>query len=347
MIITLSSFLISLVIGTIFIFILNRVLIQKAFYKRCRLDFMKICILIIALRFLLPVELFYTFSIPSHFLMQNIHNVLYINIFGIEIYKTILGIWLIGCVIQLLKMIKQLSSTHFYIATMKNKEKHTFNQITYYIDETIDSPMVIGYKGIIVLPDKTYTNNELEDILMHELFHIQNKDILKKYFIQFLVCIYWWFYPIYLFQVECNLIIEMNVDFQVTQKMNDDRFLLYAKHIVSSAKEGKSSKFLSFSIIEKNTLKYRIHYLLEGYKIKHTSDIVLCSLLFIVFMSTLFVFDPYNANNHDIYDLYTSHDSYIIHDDTYHLYIDGNDLGEITNIYDPSLKKIEIIEVHP
>ncbi|MGM9912958.1 M56 family metallopeptidase [Floccifex sp.] len=238
---------------------------------------------------------------------------------------------------------KKLINVHQFIKKIPDEPLYK-NGIRYYRTDLVDTPMVIGIKGYILIPKNGY-EKELDYILLHEQEHIKKHDILKKYFVYFLIMIYWWFFPVYKLKEQVDLIIEMNVDFRVTKDMNKEEFFDYAQSIISCMTQS-SSQGIGFSIDEHNDMKYRMKYLMEGYQAKKTNPLILATLGFVVFLSSLVVFEPIPLNQFGVFDLLGSSDSYIIHfqDGTDRLFIDGNDLGNISNIDDDLLKGIEILE---
>ena len=58
--------------------------------------------------------------------------------------------------------------------------------------------MVLGWQKVILLPDVSYSQKEIEHILSHELQHILNHDIWIKQLMNLLTIVYWWFLPVLL-----------------------------------------------------------------------------------------------------------------------------------------------------
>lgn len=288
-----SSFIISMGISILFIYVFNLLLKSYKHYHKLRIDFMNICIHVIMIKLLIPCELLYTFSIPSHYIMLWFYRFFYFPIKGIPLYRILIFLWICGRVACLLFFSKKLINVHQFIKKIPDEPLYK-NGIRYYRTDLVDTPVVIGIKGYILIPKNGY-EKELDYILLHEQEHIKKHDILKKYFVYFLIMIYWWFFPVYKLKEQVDLIIEMNVDFRVTKNMNKDEFFDYAQSIISCMTQS-SSQGIGFSIDEHNDMKYRMKYLMEGYQAKKTNPLILATLGFVVFLSSLVVFEPIPLN---------------------------------------------------
>lgn len=110
--------------------------------------------------------------------------------------------------------------------SIKNKELLTlFEQCKQHLNiskpfflresSLIKSPMAFGlFKSYIVLPtnlDKWLSTEDIKYILLHELNHFKNKDVLTNYFV-ILFQILYWYHPLvwYAFK-EMRLIVRLHV----------------------------------------------------------------------------------------------------------------------------------------
>ena len=59
-------------------------------------------------------------------------------------------------------------------------QDHDHCDIPVYRSDLVPSPMVIGFKKAIFLPETEFDHKELVNILEHELTHLRNKDIYIK-----------------------------------------------------------------------------------------------------------------------------------------------------------------------
>lgn len=364
--ITITSMFIALMTSTFLILLLNYVLSNKRCYKKLRLDFLSILIFIIILRLCFPSEFFYTITIEAPFFMNPIITFFKLKVIKeITVFNILTIIWIIGCVHKLKQLYCQIKQTNHlfeYIKKSSNQMKIS-DFLPNYIDKDypvfltnlVPSPMVLLFKKAILVPNIKYTEIEISNILHHEATHLNQCDALIKRFIQILVILYWWFPLIYILEKQIDLFLEMRIDSKVSKKMTKKESLIYLKTLLSVKSKTLEnnifpfSQISSFTIFEnKNILKFRIEYFLEGnFKYKTKKSILF--LLFILLISTnLVIFEP-SYNNEPFLEGTYEADSFghILHkkDGTFWLVLnDGTISGEITNLKDSSLSNLKIIE---
>ena len=79
-------------------------------------------------------------------------------------------------------------------------------------------PMGIGIlKKRILLPQRTYTEEELYFILKHEYTHFCNHDLAVKFLICLFCCIFWWNPVVYLLRQDVGEILEIKCDLTVAE----------------------------------------------------------------------------------------------------------------------------------
>lgn len=321
----------------------------------------------ILIRLFFPVELLNTITIPSLKVLPAVYNVLRfpIEIAGrsVYIYQIIGIVWLSISILLLIKLIINTLKLNRLIQNVKNKSKQlpskqyiSSNTIPIYVSSYIDSPMTSGLlHPIIIIPNHNYSELEIYNVLLHELQHIKNKDIAKKYIIEILTCIYWWLPFIYLLRNQISLIIELNVDSQVTEKMSSEDYFSYMNSLVSVQDKRKTNQTLIkgqtvaayFTNYHQTTLSRRVEFLFNGFKRKKTNKLVLAVLFVSVLVATSFIFEPKGYNEQLMRDTFIINEhasQYILKtkDNQYILYINDKNMGAITNINDPSLKDIPI-----
>lgn len=82
----------------------------------------------------------------------------------------------------------------------------------------IGIPMGIGIlKKRILLPQRTYTEEELYFILKHEYTHFCNHDLAVKFLICLFCCIFWWNPVVYLLRQDVGEILEIKCDLTVAE----------------------------------------------------------------------------------------------------------------------------------
>ena len=250
-------------------------------YKYFRTDFIFIFVLVTVLRLCFPFEYFFTIIIPLPSIMNPVREALHTSIFNIPAWGWLLIIDIVGIIIQTARFIYRIHRLNIvYRMIVKNTkitsvgeylQDHDHCDIPVYRSDLVPSPMVIGFKKAIFLPETEFDHKELVNILEHELTHLRNKDIYIKNLINLLTIIYWWFPPIYVLQRQIDLFLEIRVDNKVTGNYSEKESLQYAQTLVSVQKKicacplEQDSAVNCFLIDENvNKLKYRIQYLLAG-----------------------------------------------------------------------------------
>ncbi len=135
---------------------------------------------------------------------------------------------------------------------------YTARKITTLRCSGLSSPFMMGvFRPIIVLPEGELTDNQLENILRHELTHFMRKDILYKWFAAIVRCLHW-FNPIaYYLSHEINIECEISCDLSVVSKMNSQEEQNYIDTILSLLTKGKASLLSTGMAGSRNILKRR------------------------------------------------------------------------------------------
>ena len=149
----------------------------------------------------------------------------------------------------------------------------------------------------------TYSKIELENIFIHEIQHIKNKDVWIKLGIELLTILYWWLPFIYIFKREVETLIELRVDHQISQKMDDAKKLDYVESLISVSRKlinirnNNEPRIASqFTLREENLLKKRIYFYLDQRTKKRNLLALVVILLFAWVSFPTVVFEPYVEN---------------------------------------------------
>ncbi|MDO4554687.1 MAG: M56 family metallopeptidase [Lachnospiraceae bacterium] len=147
----------------------------------------------------------------------------------------------------------------------KSKKK----QILLYENDKITSPFTFGWRNpAIVMPKKTFTDEEKEWILRHEMIHIRRRDVFWKY-LCVAACIVHWYNPfVYVLMHEFCQVCESCCDRECLCGMEIDKKKEYAVLIVKIAAEPAISftPVSAFSIGTKKRIKKRIDSMFEKKK---------------------------------------------------------------------------------
>lgn len=364
---SISSVLISLLLASALILILHVLLTSTKTYRVFRIDFVFVFALIIGLRLFFPFEFINTHTFSSHNILPTLYSFANRKISGapISLSKILLVIWFLGSLLflghfffQLLALNKISScSTNVDINQLASRlhvniPRHI--QVRYL--PYISSPFVCHlFRPTIVLSNAPFSDKEFTYILLHELQHIRNRDILSKYVSQILVCLYWWFPPVWVYRRQIDMILEMRVDYQITKEIDNSSYLNYVESLINVAKnmprksdnhEPIDNTLLShFTILERSTLKRRVNFLLEGFTIKRTSRAIRVCLVLIPLLITSIIIEPDYATQDKVSGTKAVNPStsYIVKKkNKFHLYIDGTDMGSFKSLDDPSLKGIPV-----
>ena len=150
---------------------------------------------------------------------------------------------------------------------------------------SVRTPIMVGVlHPMIILPDTEYNEEELGNILRHELMHYRRKDVLYKWF-AVLVYASQWFNPLcYLVRREISRACELSCDEMLLRRMNRNQKQSYGDTLLSMA----ASASLPAGVVattfatEKKTLKERLDQIMNS---KMTKSRVIASLLAFVLLA--------------------------------------------------------------
>ena len=334
--------------------------IDRPVYKDMR--FLIFLLLIAGIRLMLPFNLPVNIAVPSKLFLVPASDVIYIKVPGLQlkIYEAIIySSLLIGLALLFIKSfnyhrfvkdIKKFTFRDDKLDTLLSGRKLNYNpnKITALYTDTTVSPFVFGLlHPTIVIPNNVYSEDELIQVIDHELTHINQHDLLLKWFFSFLSAIYWWNPFIWMIRKQADNAIELSNDISLYKEMSEEEKTDYAALLVKTA--DLSSKYetqhsLSLSTHNDPILKQRVNDLLNTPEPKHTLLAVhIIIMLLIVSVSFIITPEPYGIHEDQIdgsYDLEedkgsTEENTYIIDaSDHYELYIEDEMIGEMDNIPD-------------
>ena len=340
---SISSFLITLVMVTVLILFFHLLLTRKKSHVLFRTDFLTIVLVVILCRILLPIELPFTRTIASTVIMTTVWDFLLFELWpSFSVMHLLLIFWLIGSMIQLIRYISKVRGLQQLLKSIQQDAQH--HAITdyipgeqgtdVYVTGAVSTPMVMGLKPSIYLPETAYTKEELQNILYHELQHIHHKDLWIKHLINVIVILYWWFLPVYILRKQIDLYLEMRADNAVIKEMSREEYLDYAQSILDVQRKQVEQKcfpsrmttcFISDGM---KSLSYRVDFLLKGEPKRKTSVILLLFAFMLPFLSNAIVIEPSYRNTETTKGTFTEEqitESYIIEhpDGTYTLVANG------------------------
>ncbi|MGI6008493.1 MAG: M56 family metallopeptidase [Ruminococcus sp.] len=129
---------------------------------------------------------------------------------------------------------------------MKGIEKQYPRIVTVTVRESLlaKTPMGMGlFRKVILLPeDYCQDDDELYYALLHEYTHFVNRDILVKFLMQVICCIFWWNPCIYLLQKELDSYLEIRCDHTVTKTMEAKKRGDYLAAVLKGIKVSSEGK---------------------------------------------------------------------------------------------------------
>lgn len=156
-----------------------------------------------------------------------------------SVFYAVLIVWAVGFLTALIiSLYTQKTKTTYYLANYdftNEKEKDLFHRISSEVlgdkssrivlkkTDAVSSIMVIGYfKTYLLLPNKEYSDDELEMIFRHECTHIKNKDLWLKLLVHIYCCIFWWNPFAYLLKHDLGYTLEMKCDLAASKEMSNE-----------------------------------------------------------------------------------------------------------------------------
>lgn len=153
------------------------------------------------------------------------------------------------------------------------------------VNPLISSPIFLGLKrNVIVIPDKTFSMEELQYIFRHELIHCKRKDMYYVWIAQFFTCLHWFNPLIYLMNRMIQKDRELACDEAVLANLPKNKYVSYGDTLLSSLAKSGSYKesYVSVSLHENTkALKERLTFI-ASYQAKTEKRNIFFSVCLIV-----------------------------------------------------------------
>lgn len=324
------------------------------------------------IRFLLPLEFPVTTTFTSKRLMPKIYDFMLSPLGDTDftVYHIFLLIWGAGSIFTLIRVVRTRAKFKHEVEQLKSEKcdhldgivKQIVSEYPKQVDfevicsSEIPVPMLYDFRQPkILLPIMDLTPTEWRLILKHEIAHYYRKDLQIKLIIEVLQILYWWNPFLYLLSSAIDRMQEIQVDYEVTENMSELERCQYIECLLNLAKTISVKKIQLYSAAFQRAgsvfLTQRFHLVLDQCKKpKHFlayHTIVTVSIIFLLFFSSLAVFEPYSVNPEHVkgtFDI-TRDNSYLIRNDEngYDLYVDDAFMITITEIIEP-LTEIKIYD---
>lgn len=362
--ITIPSFLMAFLLGSIMIMFLYMLCTHNFWFFRTNCNSLLLFALIITLRILLPFEAPYAITVPIHkfypvaiaFFRTPLFK---LNIENIMIYHLLLFVWIAGSLCYSIRLIfnykKFISFSKFVVSTSKEKGDTIsfYDNINVKIVKSnyVSTPCTTGIlRNVIFLPNIDISASDMEFIISHEIQHIKNHDIILKLLLELLCTLYWWNPAMFLLKEQALNLLELRVDTDISKDWNHQQRLNYLECIKNVYKIQTTcldrKYILRLKGENKSFLVRRAQKLIKGKTITNCLFPALLSILLV--LSTFLIFEPsripekVTAKTYSLTDLSTN--SYILHNDdgSYSLYNNNEYLCDISNPYTEDFKNIPI-----
>ena len=203
-------------------------------------------------------------------------------------------VWLIGAIA--LMLLNVLRYIRLNIKIRKNSEviscpetrAYTDRKINVRVWENVASPFMTGvFRPTLILPKTELSEEQLHNILRHEMTHFKRHDILYKWFAEFVKCVHW-FNPISWYvskQIasEC----EISCDMSVTKNMTDSEEMSYVSTILSLLPTGKSKQLpLTTQMASSKKFLKRRFIMIKNKKTTSRFMSVLSAVIAVIMLST-------------------------------------------------------------
>jgi len=165
----------------------------------------------------------------------------------------------------LLEESTQIREGHVYDLYLRLLKEHRCqNTYRLYVSKKLNTPLTVGTEDsstVIILPDRDYTDEQLELIFRHELVHIQRQDPFNKFFMS-VVCAAGWFIPfVWMTSSRAAQDLELSCDQTVLKKCNDSQKKEYARLILSAS--GDERGYTTCLAADAEDLKYRLREIVK------------------------------------------------------------------------------------
>ena len=203
-------------------------------------------------------------------------------------------LWLIGAIaLMLLNVVRYV---RLNIKIRKNGEvtscpetrAYTDRKINVRVWENVASPFITGiFRPMLILPKTELSEEQLHNILRHEMTHFKRNDILYKWFAEFVKCVHWFnpmaWYVLKQIASEC----EISCDMSVTKNMSGSEEMSYVSTILSLLPTGKSKQLpLTTQMASSKKFLKRRFIMIKNKKTTSRFMSVLSAVIAVVMLST-------------------------------------------------------------
>ena len=229
----------------------------------------------------------------------------FLKLFADAQMQTIAMIWIAGACLMFLS--KLLSYGLFMVELRKNTEVISCPELKLFTDKNIitragdkfSSPLMVGvFRPILLLPKVSMTEEQLGNVLSHEMIHYRRKDILYKWFVCLVKCIHWFNPAIYYVSKQIDIECELSCDAAVVKNMSDEEQTRYIDTIITLLAAGnrKQVTITTGMVSDKKTLQRRFTMIKNKIKMSKKTVIIVAVLTLAIVGCTVFASGVLNGN---------------------------------------------------
>lgn len=313
-----------------------------------------LCMGIIGIRFLMPFEWSFTYTVPVGGFYASLAGVLGIRLVDeamirITVWDVLVFVSLLVTLIKfILMMIHQIRYIR-YLKTLPALSPIVCKTVwgipckaRCVVDDNQAIPFAFGLiDPTIVLPKAPLSAEEHSLIVAHETAHIEYGDLWIKYFVEIVCMFYWWNPLMVLLRENMDIALETRVDKKVIHDLDKKEISIY-RHclldMLERGKQGDAGGFLAaeFSGVRGMYLENRFRVMNAKERSQPLSTILVSIILVIAICTSFVVFEPYGHPEDVASDSYSSTElaqSYLVmrDDGEYDWYMNGQLTGKISD----------------
>lgn len=203
-------------------------------------------------------------------------------------------VWLIGAIaLMLLNVVRYV---RLNIKIRKNGEviscpetrEYTDRKINVRVWENVASPFMTGvFRPMLILPKTELSEEQLHNILRHEMTHFKRHDILYKWFAELVKCVHWFNPTSWYVSKQIASECEISCDMSVTKNMSGSEEMSYISTILSLLPTGKSKQLpLTTQMASSKKFLKRRFVMIKNKKTTSRFMSVLSAVIAVVMLST-------------------------------------------------------------
>lgn len=273
-------------------------------------------LLAVVIRTFFPLEFWYTEAVFIEDILLGLFRILAYPVwdfggFELMVQHCLIGIWLLGILITLgllhrsyqnyaryLAACPELSLKEFFQQnSLKREDYKGIERVKIVADSNSGFPHIFGFKTkYLVLPNIPFQGQQLHYILLHELMHVQKRDIVWKMLIDVLCIGFWWNPVFWYLRKELNGLLEMRNDKHLTECLSKEEKVCYMGCLVDMAEwfiQKKKPLSLAFGRGDLKELERRIRMLADSKKTHCFSQVMVIVLVVVILLlNSSVVFKP-------------------------------------------------------